>query len=90
VPLDDAGDLAEAFHGAHEERYGYADRGRAIELVAVRTAEIRAGPAFDLPVGEPLRVEGPALVELPEATLAAPPGWSGEVLESGTIRLERS
>ncbi len=42
--------------------------------------------------GEPepgTKVEGPALVELPESTLAVPPGWAGEVLESGTIRLEK-
>src|SRR3954447_13592885 len=42
--------------------------------------------------GEPApgeRIEGPAIVELPEATLAVPSGWSGEVLESGTIRIER-
>jgi len=43
--------------------------------------------------GEPApgtAIAGPALVELPEATLAVPPGWAGEVLASGTIRLERS
>src|SRR5215210_6577580 len=37
--------------------------------------------------GEPepgTTLEGPALVELPEATLAVPPGWAGEVLASGT------
>ena len=42
--------------------------------------------------GEPepgTEIEGPALVELPEATLAVPPGWAGEVLDSGTIRLEK-
>jgi N-methylhydantoinase A len=42
--------------------------------------------------GEPApgeRIEGPAIVELREATLAVPEGWSGEVLESGTIRIER-
>src|SRR4029079_5502305 len=39
VPLGSR--LAERFHGAHEARYGYADRERAIELVAVRTAEVR-------------------------------------------------
>jgi N-methylhydantoinase A len=42
--------------------------------------------------GEPepgTAVAGPALVELPESTLAVPPGWAGEVLASGTIRLER-
>ncbi len=34
-------------------------------------------------------IEGPAVVELREATLAVPPGWAGEVLESGTIRIEK-
>ena len=47
VPLQ--ADLAGAFHRAHEARYGYADPGRPIELVAVRTAEIRTGPALKLP-----------------------------------------
>ncbi len=37
-------ELEESFHRAHEERYGYADRDRQVELVAVRTAEIRPGP----------------------------------------------
>jgi N-methylhydantoinase A len=47
----------------------------------------------DVIKGEPepgTELEGPAIVELPEATLAVPPGWAGEVLESGTIRLERA
>jgi N-methylhydantoinase A len=35
------------------------------------------------------RVDGPAVVELPEATLLVPPEWSGEVDDAGTIRLER-
>jgi N-methylhydantoinase A len=42
--------------------------------------------------GEPApgeTIEGPAVVELREATLAVPPGWAGEVLESGTIRIEK-
>jgi len=42
--------------------------------------------------GEPApgeRVEGPAVCELPEATLAVPPGWAGVVDEAGTIVLER-
>ena len=44
VPLQPG--LAEAFHRAHEARYGYADREREIELVAVRTAEVRPGPSL--------------------------------------------
>src|SRR5205823_8788484 len=75
VPLQD--DLAEAFHRAHEERYGYADRGRSIELVAVRTAEVRPGPKLELPAANPLRMEGPELVELPGATCWVAPGWVG-------------
>jgi len=43
--------------------------------------------------GEPApgtEIAGPAICELPEATLAVPPGWAGRVEPSGTIRLERS
>ena len=36
------------------------------------------------------RIEGPAVVELPESTLLAPPGWSGEVDHTGTIKLSRA
>jgi N-methylhydantoinase A len=42
--------------------------------------------------GEPApgeRVAGPAVCELPEATLVVPPGWSGTVDEAGTLVLER-
>jgi N-methylhydantoinase A len=75
VPL--GGDLEERFHRAHEDRYGYADRGREIELVAVRTAEVVPGPSLDLPAGEAQRVSGPARVELEGSTLWIPPGWVG-------------
>jgi N-methylhydantoinase A len=75
VPL--GGDLAGRFHRAHEERYGYADRGREVELVAVRTAEVMRGPELELPSGEPRRAAGPALVELDGSTLWIPPGWEG-------------
>jgi N-methylhydantoinase A len=75
VPL--GGDPAEAFHRAHEERYGYADRARPVELVAVRTAEVRPGPELVLPPGEPLEVSGPAVLELEGATCWIPPGWVG-------------
>ena len=34
------------------------------------------------------RIDGPAICELPEATLAVPPGWSGSVDDAGTIVLE--
>src|SRR6266516_4304739 len=35
VPLE--ADFIETFHKAHERRYGYANRGRAVELVNIRT-----------------------------------------------------
>jgi len=75
VPIEP--DLAGAFHRAHEERYGYADPERAIELVAVRTAEVRPAPPLELPAAEPLHVEGPTLVELDGATCWVAPGWVG-------------
>ena len=75
VPL--GGDLAESFHLAHEDRYGYADRSRPIELVAVRTAEISRGPALEAPAGERREASGPDMLELAGATCWLPPGWVG-------------
>jgi N-methylhydantoinase A len=82
--------LAEAFHRAHEELYGYADRRREVELVAVRTAETSPGPEFELPPGEPLHVEGPASLELAGATCFVPPGWVGDRDGSSTLVLTRA
>ena len=86
VPLGP--DLAESFHRAHEERYGYADRSRAIELVAVRTSEVRPGPAIAFEPGERLEVSGPRLLELDGATAWLPQGWVG-VRDGGIWRLTR-
>jgi N-methylhydantoinase A len=88
VPL--GRDPAEAFHRLHEERYGYADPTRPIELVALRTAEVTPGPELDLPGGEPLNVTGPALVELEGATCWVPPGWEGDRDGNSTLILTRS
>src|SRR3954451_946326 len=75
VPLQD--DLARAFHRAHEERYGYSEPEREVELVAVRTADVIPGPDVSLHVTDRYEVEGPGLVELPGATCWVPPGWAG-------------
>jgi N-methylhydantoinase A len=75
VPLGP--DLAGEFHRAHEERYGYADRDRPVELVAVRTAETRPGPGIALEAGERREVSGPHVLELDGATAWIPPGWVG-------------
>ncbi len=86
VPLGEA--LVERFHRAHEERYGYADREREIELVAVRTADVRPGPEVRLPAGEPVDAAGPTLLELAGATCWIPPGWVG-ARDGPTLRLTR-
>jgi len=117
---DDAGELREAFHAAHEEAYGFRDPEGEVELVTLRATATEPGPDVDAAAagqaaagaeastrtaifggeeletdvltGEPepgTKIDGPALVELPESTLAVPPGWAGEVLDSGTIRLEK-
>jgi len=75
VPLGD--DVAGSFHRAHEERYGYADRGRALELVAVRTAQVRPGPQH-VRTPTPPRPSVTGLVELDGSTAWIPPGWRGE------------
>ena len=81
--------LAERFHDAHERRYGYADRDRAIELVAVRTAEVR--PAPNVTVGGPsLTARGPQVLELDGATAWVPDGWAGATDRHGTLILGRA
>jgi N-methylhydantoinase A len=81
--------LPERFHEAHESRYGYADPGRPLELVAVRTAEIR--PAPEVTVTGPKRdARGPQVLELDGATAWIPTGWTGETDAHGTLVLRRS
>jgi N-methylhydantoinase A len=87
VSLQD--DLAGAFHRAHAERYGYSDESREVELVAVRTAEVAAGPRIDLRGSVRRAVRGPEVVELAGATCWVPDGWSGETNGDGTLVLSR-
>jgi N-methylhydantoinase A/oxoprolinase/acetone carboxylase beta subunit len=87
VPLQDH--LASAFHRAHEEQYGFSERDREIELVVVRTAEIRTGPPLELPTSAVQRITGPSVVELPGSTCWVPPGWVG-VRDGRTLRLTRA
>ena len=59
-----------------------------------RRAVVFGGEEHDAEIlrGEPApgeRIAGPAICELPEATLAIPPGWRGSVDDAGTIVLER-
>jgi N-methylhydantoinase A/oxoprolinase/acetone carboxylase beta subunit len=81
--------MEERFHRAHAERYGYADPDREVELVALRTAEIRPGPEIALVAAERRVVTGPELVVLEGATCWVPEGWAGSTDEHGTLVLER-
>jgi N-methylhydantoinase A len=87
VPLGD--DLAESFHRTHEERYGYVDRDRAIELVAVRTAEVRTGPKIQPSRSSRKEVSGPRVLELDGSTCWLPLGWVG-ARDGATWRLTRT
>jgi N-methylhydantoinase A len=88
VPL--GADPAAAFHRAHEARYGYADPERQIELVAVRTADVRPGPELRLAAAEPVEQRGPARLDLPGATCWIPSGWVGaRDGTSSTLRLTK-
>jgi N-methylhydantoinase A/oxoprolinase/acetone carboxylase beta subunit len=82
-------DLRERFEALHEERYGHRDPDGEVELVTVRvTGRLPAQPLeFGGEAGE--RVEGPAVVRLPEATLVVPEGWRGATDDTGTLILER-
>jgi N-methylhydantoinase A/oxoprolinase/acetone carboxylase beta subunit len=86
VPLGER--LAERFHAAHRQRYGYADTTLRIELVAVRTAQVRPGPEVELH-GPRRSARGPQVLELEGATCWVPQGWRGETDADGTLRLER-
>jgi N-methylhydantoinase A len=88
VPLQD--DLAGAFERAHEEQFGFAEANREIELVAVRTAEVRRGPKLQLRGSRPRAVAGPSVIELPGATAWIPVGWVGETDPFGTLVLRRA
>jgi hypothetical protein len=82
-------DLDEAFHHAHEELYGFAERDRPIELVAVRTADVTRGPTLELPAAKVTHVRGPTVVELPGSTCWLPRGWVG-ARDGRMLRLTRT
>ena len=86
VPL--GAELDERFHVAHDARYGYADRSRPIELVAVRTAQVTPAPPV-LIDGPMLAARGPEVLELEGATAWVPDGWAGETDSYGTLVLRR-
>jgi N-methylhydantoinase A len=72
-----------------------AHRGEESELERSRREALLGGERVELEVlrGIPApgtRVDGPAVIELPESTLLIPPGWSSEVDDTGTTRMTRT
>ena len=71
------------------------DRSRVESQSGVRRANFD-GDAIEVAVlerarmGRGSKVEGPAIVELAEATCVVRPGWSGAIDEAGTLVLERT
>jgi N-methylhydantoinase A len=65
--------------------------GRTGERRACFDGEWREVAVFDRPaMGVGSEVEGPALVELREATCVVAPGWAGRIDDAGNLVLERS
>ncbi len=77
VPLEPAGTLAERFHQAHRERYGFADEAGGVELVAVRASSTVAGPGLEVALGggRPRARRGPLSIAMDGATLWIADGW---------------
>ena len=86
VPLGPS--LAERFHEAHAERYGYSDPSRPLELVAVRTARRKPAPQVEI-TGPGLASTGPETVLLEGATAWVADGWSGKTDAHGTLVLRK-
>jgi N-methylhydantoinase A len=72
--------LAEAGDDGHELERG--SRSATLSGEEVQLEVLRGTP----PPGT--RIDGPAVVELPESTLLVPAGWAGEVDEHGTIHVK--
>jgi N-methylhydantoinase A len=67
--------------GGDDAEPEHASRTATLDGDEVELAVLAGG----LPPGT--AIEGPAVVELRESTLLVPPGWSGEVDETGTIHI---
>ncbi len=74
VSLDEAA-------GGEDDELEHGDRDATLDGEPVTLSVLRGSP----PPGT--GIEGPAVVELPESTLLVPPGWSGEVDDTGTIHI---
>ncbi len=81
-------ELRTAFDRAHADRYGYSDPDAELELVTVRVAVALPGGEVAPAGGAEERVDGPALLPLPDSTLVVPEGWSA-VADSEKVVMTR-
>jgi N-methylhydantoinase A len=72
--------------GADDTSADELERGRRTATLDGKEVEVEVIRGAPPPGTE---VTGPAVVELAEATLLAPPGWAGEVDDTGSVRLTR-
>ena len=77
IPFVTAGDPEPARTGTARILFSLAEG--PLEVPAYERARLRAGN----------RLQGPALVHEMDSTVVVSPGWAGEVLGDGTIRLRR-
>ena len=83
------GDVSE-FHGAHERVYGYADRGRALELVTVRVTAVKPVKRLQIGSGPKKKpVAGPALLADYGSTTYVPGGWNARTDKVGNLVITR-
>lgn len=84
--------ISEVFHGAHRERYGHADDGRAVEIVNARVVASKQGTPLQLShlVVDEAPLRGPVTVGAADFTLRIEPGWVGTRHPTGAVLLERA
>jgi N-methylhydantoinase A len=83
-------ELAEAFHAAHQRRYGDADPAQPVEAVSLRLSAEHPGAEPELAeVAEGTPVAGPAVLPAEGATAWVAPGWTACRDAVGALVLER-
>jgi N-methylhydantoinase A len=103
LPVAGSGDPRAAFERAHLERFGYARREAAIEIVEIERSLTHKGPrlpAFPVPrrttgvrreeLGRDFHGRGPLLIPEYGATTWVPRGWHARVDARANLRLTRT
>ena len=89
-PPSGAHALARAFHDEHAAQLGDADRSHPVEVVSLRLAAERPGPAPPAHAGTAgASVPGPAVIGLDGATVWVASGWSASPRADGSVSLTR-